>query len=815
MKKWLKGISIGLLIFLGFILATGAWLIWNRDMVKSNAIASLRKETGALFSVKSVGFSMVSFPDFLIRLDSVLVTDSNIAIHKTPVLELGEMELRASLFSLLTGSVAIQSIRFRNGAFRIEKFTDSTDNVLFFNNLAYGKTKKSKANSAKEPFQFNIKSLDWENIIFDFNDSIRQKHIVLNLQKVNQKFSTSDTAIHFTLAGDIMVGMLGLNTDKGTFVSNTLLKTNFVLSWNPGKKELNWTGSKFIARNHPFRVDGNVIATDTAILDLRIQTKGVLEKDVLPLLSEPIALKIGMYEAQGPIDASAIIGGPIIGGEDPKVWIGFEGTNQLFVSHTMEQTFFLKHYKGFYSNQLDGSKPIGDLNSRITLTHIDGIWEDLPFIITGEVANFENPWLVGFIHIPLEQKQMALLSKTFPFNPIQSSGWLKANYDGPIEDLVSASHSYGINYWKGNAYFQVKSGEWKGSNLKFKNVEFNCLIQGDTLQVQKMMGELNGNKVTATGHMKGLAHHIGNPKNAVNIELSVHSNNFNINPLLSAQSQEPEIKSKSWKSGSDPFNFNIQLGLRADKIRFRKLDGKNLTGDFELKNDLLTLRNLKFNTGGGTVLLNSSIKDISGKRKILKSIVSIQKIDVKKLLYGMDQFGQQVFKPENIEGKLDLKGSLGFDLNSAFDLQTESVSADFKMALRSVRLIGFKPLTELSGYLLPKESLENVEIANLNTSFHLKGKNLLVDEFEIPTSLATFYLQGEYDFANHLDMSILVPIHTISRKNHNDVIKRGLKDKSKPGIPLRVYKEDGKVEIGLDSDRAKKRFWKRIKSWTS
>lgn len=801
---------IAIFLFLSGIIF---WVFWNGEKLKQEAISTIRAETGAILSVRAVDLTLVSFPSFTLRFDSVVVSDSNIAIHQCPVLKLEKMELKASLFSFLLGSVSFQSIRFCNGEFRIWKNADSTHNFMFFNNLAFKNSIKEEEISQKRPFQFAIKKLEWENIKFDFNDSIRKKHIALELRQVHHRFITSDSAIHFTMKGDIFVDKLAFDTENGSFVSQTLLTTDFKLIWNSRKGKLYWTGSRFLASNHPFEVDGHLMVHPNPVLDLRIKTKGVLQKDVLPMLTEKIGKKIALYEAHGPIDAEARISGEIKAGEDPKAWIGFEGLNQKFVAHAMEQDFFLKHFKGFYSNQVNKKMPIGDQNSRVVISHVEGFWHEFPFVVSGEVADFENPWLVGFLQLPLEQKQLAILTSDFPIQPFQSTGWIKAHYDGPINDLVSKSRFYGIENWKGDGRFQVKSAKWKGSHLKFKNLDIHYQVRGDVINVFKMNGELNGNRFTAFGKMEGLTHHIAQSNHPVEINMDVHSRQFNINPLITVDNGKKSPAGKTNQSQIKPGNIDIKLALKADKIRFRKLDGSHFSANLDLKNDRLDLRNMQFRAGGGIGSLQFSIQGLSKAKKDFNTDLHIQNVGARALLLGMNQFGQDVFKPENIEGKLDLKGKTSFQLDENFNLLPASMSGDFDLKLKEVKLINFKPLTELSGFLFPKESLQKVELANLDAAFHLKGKNLLMEEFELPTSLATFFIQGEYDFDNHLDMNILVPIHTISRKNHNQVVMRGLSEKSKPAIPLKVWKKNGKVEIGLDKETARKRFWKRVQGW--
>ena len=482
----------------------------------------------------------------------------------------------------------------------------------------------------------------------------------------------------------------------------------------------------------------------------------------------------------------------------------------------MNQSFFLEHYKGSYTNQAEPTKLPDDENSKLTLNHVAGVWHDLPFIVSGEVSEFKNPlfdWNVQFI---FGQEQMAQICKSLPINPIKSLGWIKAKYTGRINDLISNPENHGIDKLHGLAYFQIKDAVWKGGELRFQNLVMKCTVDGDSLNVNQLTGEVNGNKVSASGWMHGMVAHSGNAASPITINLSARSPFFDLNTLISGKKNEgkpQKAKAKSKTSLDIPdFNVNIDLAVQSNKVRFQKLDCNNLTGKLNLRNNQLKISNLNFNVGEGTIRIDADIDGLTHHQKQLTSSFLVQKVDVKKLFYGMNGFGQNVCKAENIHGKLDLEGKFNARLKSDFELKSESMHGDFSFQLRNASLVNFKPLMDISSFLLPKESLNDVQVATLNNTFHLRGRMLKIDEMEIPTSLATFYLQGEYDFADQLDMHILVPYHTISRKNQNEVIKRGLKDKERPAIPIRVYKKDGKVEMGIDGSRANKRFWRRLKS---
>lgn len=819
MLKWIRRLFVLLGILILIFSGIGFYLYLKRDTLVKDALASLKRETGALVSVKSADFAIVStFPDFAIELNSVVITDSNITIHQSPLLKLERMDLKASLTSLLVGNIRVQSVHFSNGTFAMEKYDDSTSNFLFFDRLAEQQAKDSshKDTQDDEPIQLKIKKLVWENVLFDYHEIASEKHIKLKLNEVSQRVTSSDSAIHFTFKGNLHIDMLGFNLDKGAFLSNSEMEADFALRWVPGQKKLVWDGSSFKANGHLFQVNGNVVVAKPAVIDLRISTQKILEKDVLPLLTRKVADKLKLYEASGPIDAEAVISGPLYPGEDPEVRVDFEGSNQKFTAHLMEESFYIEHFKGYFYNHIDTSQMPGDPNSRLYISHVEGRWHEFPFIVSGDIRDFDEPFLNGSIQIPLNQKQIALLCENTPFLPIQSMGWMKAKFSGYIDDLISSEKSYGISAWKGNAFVQVKEGQWKESSLRFKDVEMKCRIEGDALYVQNLAGKLNGNAVSANGSMKGLASHIGDSKKPVIVQLSAFSKRFNLNPLLQGrEDKQTDSNPVSQKPGaSATYNFAVHLALKADHVLFRKLDCSGLACQFNLENNNLQLRNLQFKAGGGEVKVTSGIEDIASRRKKLQSEIYLTKVDIRQLLRGMDQFGQQILRPDHIEGKLDLDAAVTFHLNQNFDPQMETTKGKVSFQLRKARLLKFQPLMDVSNFILPKESLEEVDLATVGTTLHLYGRKMSMEELEIPTSLATFYLQGEYDFGDNLDMDILIPIHTISRKNQNEVIRRGSRDKDKPSIPIHVFKKGGKTKFELDVGRVRRRFWKRVKNWT-
>ena len=815
MKKWLKRISVALLLLQLPLLAGALYLFWNRNELKEQAMQSLKQNTGALITVQNLNINLFSnYPYLTLRLDSIVLSDSNLATHQTPVLSLKTMEMKASWLALLSGTIRVEQIQLSNGSIRLERYSDSTSNFLFFNRLLASK-KQTEPSATSNKIELRMKRLIWENIHVLFADNPKEKKISIQMKHITNVFEDKDSIIRFDMVGRLHVDMLGFNLAKGAFLENTALQPRFNLQWNARKQQLTWDGSGFDANGHPFWVDGHLLAQKPAYLLLKIKTSQVAEQHVLSMLPAALSKKIERYQVFGLLDADATIQGSLSGGVDPRVRVAFSGKNQKFTAHALGLDFMLKSFRGVYTNQADTLQPAGDANSVLRLALVDGRWQQYPFLVSGTLTDFEKPMVKARILMPLAQPQMAAVFASLPFKPEQAKGWLKADYVGPALAL-DLKQNFGIRHWNGSVYCEIPLGHWEKSDIAFRNVKLNCNLVGDSMHIKELSGQLNGNPIVANGTATGLVHHISNKMHPVQIGLAAKSPRFNINRFMADTKTDLQAKNASAspaRLAKETDNLQIDISLSANEVWFKKMVGRQLTGKMQLAQNRLELSSLKFKACGGLFDVKTTINDINQPYKKLDFTAEMNQVDARLLFEGMEEFGQKVCRSRNLAGTLQLKARFSTDLNNQFTAQTSSMKGRFDFELKKGKLIDFEPLMSLSGFILPKETLREVDIANLKHTFYLEGKRLEMEEMEVPTSLATLFVQGFYSFDNLLDMRILVPLQSIHRQHIAKVPAVGMADKTAVSIPIHAYTKDGKTRIELDGERARSRLSKKIKSW--
>ncbi len=133
-------------------------------------------------------------------------------------------------------------------------------------------------------------------------------------------------------------------------------------------------------------------------------------------------------------------------------------------------------------------------------------------------------------------------------------------------------------------------------------------------------------------------------------------------------------------------------------------------------------------------------------------------------------------------------------------ISAPSMWGDIEVKIKNGRLKDFEPMENMSNFLFKKRDFSDVEFAEINSHFWLKGSDLDITRMEIQSSVLSLFVHGRYSFTDSTSLSVQLPLSNLKKRDKNYKPKNvGTDAKVGPSVFLHIYKdEEGKIAINYD-----------------
>ncbi|HIO73621.1 MAG TPA: hypothetical protein EYN38_11010 [Flavobacteriales bacterium] len=174
-----------------------------------------------------------------------------------------------------------------------------------------------------------------------------------------------------------------------------------------------------------------------------------------------------------------------------------------------------------------------------------------------------------------------------------------------------------------------------------------------------------------------------------------------------------------------------------------------------LKNKKLIAKELAFEAMGGSVSALGVIDGTSNSSILITCDADIIGIDITKLFYQFENFGQSTITDRNLKGRADVTVQLAsvWDLELKPDMDKIYAKAD--ITISRGELLDFKPMMALSEHIEVSE-LKHVRFSTLQNEIEIKNRNIYIPRMEIKSTALNVTASGIHGFDNHIDYKIRV-----------------------------------------------------------
>ncbi len=375
---------------LAFVLLLGLFLVGINIYLKSNktkVFSHVAFLNDGSLSFQSADISLFRhFPAATISVKNVSLMDAEFDRHATPILQLNELTLAASLKAWRSKELEIQSVDLKDG--RITLFKDEGG----YSNLKSFLAKKTDDGETRKSSFIKVLTDDvkvrFTNVKFDFTDTIKTTSIHAALDDLAAILHKKDNGLAAKIDMAICMEELAFKKANGSFIPNSQLAGKLNLDIEDGN--IKFEPFPLAINEQVFVFGGNYDTKKQQQTKLVLENNNTVWSQCMPLLPVDLQEKISPYYIEKPFYSMTTISSYFKPDEPILINIDFrmEEENMAtakgfkFEQVTLEGRFTNRLYDDERADKEDGK------NLRIALNNVNTLYDD--FLIKAPAVLITN-----------------------------------------------------------------------------------------------------------------------------------------------------------------------------------------------------------------------------------------------------------------------------------------------------------------------------------------------------------------------------------------------------------------------------------------
>ncbi|MFT4155761.1 AsmA family protein [Parafilimonas sp.] len=737
-----------------------------------------------------------TFPNIGITLENVTVSDS---FYHRPFIKAGNITARAGFLGLLGNRLKISSVTVKDAV--LHSFTDSSGYSNNYVLMPHKKDSGSAGGKGKKPVvlsRFNL-----ENVTVILEDAIRKKRYEGRIDDAEISMRLNGSRYHISFDEDLMLRGLGFNLPQGYWLENQRIQASWRLIFDTAGV-LTINESKVKIQGQPFLIKGEFDFGKKSQFHINASSKGIKYASALTILKPKTRAKLGKIDLTEPVDVNVSLTGPLSKKGDPAVNVDFKTSENNINTPVVSLTNC--SFAGNYSNQVDVRIAPDDSNSRIAVTGFTSNWGQIkmntPKII---ITNLSNPSIQFEFNTACTMPQLdeALSSETFDFT--EGNAKLYLAYNGPLIPDPSLFNLL-------NAKIEIQDGTmiYVPRNITFSSCNGAIAIGENTLAMNNFRCNVNANQFTVNINGDNLNRYSGKEAGKASIHCSVYSPSVNLNDFKSLFAKKGAAKAKKKGNMGSAIgsvddaleNGDMYVTLKAGQVALHNFRATNVNANMLFERSDWDIQKASLQHADGSFNLSASVHQVNDNYHQVAMQADLSHINVKKLFYAFDNFGQTSITSGNLQGIMDAKTNLNVGIGNTGKLVANSLNGKLYFSLKNAALTNFKPLLNIQQYVFKNRDLNNVQFAELKDTFDIKNGDIYIRRMPVQSSAVTMYIEGIYSTANRTDILVQVPVSSLTNKPDDKDYKkidRAKMDDPGRSINLRARDgDDGRLKISLD-----------------
>lgn len=731
-KKTMKiaGITLGVILLLLLIL----------PFAFQGKLAKLVKEEGnkmlnAQFDFRTLNISLLrNFPSASVSLEDFWLKGTG-PFENDTLIQAGELTAAVNLFSLFgDGGYDISRIIVKDTRVHAIVLEDGRPNWDVMKPSPDAETPEDE--TAQETFRIKLQKLSVDNLSVVYDD--RQGGVFADLSRLEADCSGD-------FGSDRTVVDLKMETPSLTCRTGGIPLLNKVSLEADMDVDADLAGGKFTLRENMLRLnaiqlnlDGWLAQTKQGMdMDLRLNTNEVGFKELLSLIPAIYAKDFQDLKTDGKVTLNAFARGSMEGNTKvPQFEVNLDVKDAMFRYPSLPAGVEKINISALVRNAggpLDATE--------ISVAPFDFVLAGNPFSLN---ATVKTPVSDPDFHLTARGKlDLGKVKEVYPLDDMQLNGLVQADLE--LGGRLSMVEKEQFEQMQAKGSLRLNQMKLVLKDMPPVDIQQSVFTFSPRyLQLSETTVNIGKNDLTLDSRFEN---YLGYALKGSTLKgtLNVSSNHLNLNDFMSADTTAAvaEVPADTAAMGviRVPENIDFQMQAAFRELLFDKMTLTDGKGTLLVRNGTVDMRNLSFNTMGGSVTMNGAYAAPQKKQPELNAAFDMRNISFAQAYQDLGLVQQLAPIFAGLKG--NFSGNLQIDtpLDATMSPVMSAVQGKGALSTKDLSLSGVKFIDQVAD-IVKKPSLKEIKVKDLNIDFEIKDGRVTTKPFDLKLGDYNMNLSG-------------------------------------------------------------------------
>ncbi len=735
MKKTLKifGITFLVIIILAG-LAVASLFVFEKD-IKNAAVNQLNSylNDGVEIKVRDIKLSFFEdFPRISMSFSDLRIPESK-KINNKDLLKAGTVFCSFNIWDIVSGEYKIIAL----GADNIEVYP-SIDNRG--NDNFSGIFKSNNNNQDTGTTRVDLKEIIIKKLKLVYTDKSKKFQSSIQSEKIIASAIYSDKETQLNMNGDLFFDSLIIKS--GVYLRSRPILFDISAARDNEKKIITLNESSLSFSELKFKLGGSY--SENGEYDLDLKGNEIKITELLQLIPPQFLTEIENLESEGNLDLHAHISG------DEKE------LNRLDADFSIENGKLLNKSEDVELKdiKLSGTLRNGHKSDKalLNIKNIKAGFNTEVFQGAIFLQNFENPDLKVDLQGSIDVGVIGKLFTVPGWNAEKGTLSGEFRIEGNLAQ-IEENPSSGVLIGALKLIDITLKDEGSGKLISELNGEI--LLDGKDLNIPELKGKSGqGEEWIIRGKSENLYNYIFGKNQTLKIKGDFASNLLIIDSWLGKDDSDKKSESNSAGVGI-PSGVELDLKIDIDEVRWAKFIGKKIIGNAFVSRDFVKVENLKMNAMEGEFILQAKAYINSKNEYVVNADLKTKGVEISKLFYECNNFGQNEITDKNLTGKLQSEIQFASVWDKNFEVDAKRMYVFAKLKIEKGQLKNYEPLKSLSKFIKVSE-LENIQFATLENEIEIRDEKIFIPAMELKNNALNLFVEGVHSFENRVEYHLKI-----------------------------------------------------------
>ncbi len=746
MKKVLKiaGITLGVLLILILVLPF-AFQGKIEKLVKQEG----NKMLNAQFDFSALDISLIrNFPSASITLEDFWLKGAG-EFQNDTLIQAGELTAAVNLFSLFGNSgydiskiiiedTKVKAIVLENGHPNWDVMKPSADTT---------DTEETPTESA--PIRIKLQKLSIKDLSVSYDD--RQGGMYAAINHLNATCSGDFGSERTTVDLSMETPSLTYRTGGIPFLNKARLEADMNVDADFANNKYTLKDNTISLNAIQVNIDGWAAMQKNGIgMDMKLNTNEVGFKELLSLIPAIYAKDFQDLKTDGKASLTAFAKGILGQDQVPQFEVALDVKDGMFrypsLPAGVENINIAANVKNAGGN-IDATE--------ITVSPFDFVLAGNPFSLKASVKTpVSDPDLQASAQGTLD---LGKIKEVYPLEDMTLNGTIQA-------DMNLAGK---LSYIEKEQYDQMKAaGSIRLNNMKLNLQDMPAIdIQRSTfsfspryLQLSETTINIGQNDLTVDSRFEN---YLGYALKGSTLKgnLNISSNHIHVNDFISSDTttvQAPETHDSTTVSSSEagviriPENIDFTMQANLKEVLFDKMKLETVSGVLTVKNGTVDMRNLSFNTMGGSITANGAYSAPKGVQPHLNAGFDMKGIGFAQAYEELGLVQQLAPIFSGLKGNFSGNLKINTPLDEKMSPVMQQVQGSGSLSTKDLSLNDVKFINQVAD-IVKKPSMKDIQVKDLNLDFEIADGRVTTQPFDLKLGDYTMNLSGSTGLDQTID----------------------------------------------------------------